>query len=499
MYYIRKTKTASQATAVQVVRYANRKLIVAAHIGSAHNQAELRSLWRIAEDWIEQTSKQTALFQLPSESTGPNLTILEKCEFLGIRYSFLYEVLYKLLARFQFTALGNRLLNDLIIMRLVEPASKLQSVGLLQEYFGISHRRQSFYESLPSLLKLKNSVERLTVKVAMTEMNFDFSLVFYDVTTLYFEGFEADELRKPGFSKDNKSQQPQIIIGLVVTRDGFPVAYEIFTGNKFEGHTLLPVILALKSKHDIATLTVVADAAMISLANIQAIKENALTYIVGARISNLSLKLIRELSEKLQGRDGATVRIQTLHGDLVCGFSAKRHAKDKREMEKQIKKAKSLLQKPSGMKRAKFVTYKNEASYELNTGLVEKTKLLLGLKGYYTNLNAEVSNQAIIDHYHNLWRVEQVFRVAKSDLDTRPIFHFKADAIKVHILLCFMALAIAKYMEIKTGKSIRYIIKNLKQVTDARMFNTITKKEIAVRTKIPQETLVLLKQLTMPY
>lgn len=499
MYHVRKTKTASKATAVQVVRYINRKLVVAAHIGSAHNPAELRGLWRMAEDWIEQSSKQTRLFPLLLESTGQNPTILEKYEFLGVRYSFLYEVLYKLLARFQFTALGNRLLNDLIIMRLVEPVSKLQSVGLLQEYFGISHRRQNFYESLPALLKLKNSVERLTVKVAMAEMNFDFSLVFYDVTTLYFESFEDDELRKPGFSKDNKSRQPQIVIGLIVAENGFPVAYEIFAGNKFEGHTLIPVILAFKAKHDIKMLTVVADAAMISLSNVQALKENALKYIVGARISNLSSKLIRELSERLQGKDGATVRVETPHGDMVCGFSAQRYAKDKREMEKQIKKAEGLLQKPSDMKRAKFVTLKNGASYELHTGLVEKTKLLLGLKGYYTNLDTKVSNQAIIDHYHNLWHVEQAFRVAKSDLDTRPIFHFKVDTIKVHILLCFMALAIAKYMEIKTGKSIRYVIKNLKQVTDARMVNTITKKEITVRTKIPQETLVLLKQLTLPY
>lgn len=499
MYYVRKTKTSSKAIAVQVVKYVNRKLIVAVHIGSAHNPTELQNLWRIAEDWIEQTTKQASLLPLSPWLIGQSLTILEKCEFLGVRFTFLYDTLYKLLARFQFTAFGNRILNDLIIMRVIEPASKLRSVVLLREYFGIFHRRQDFYESLPKLIKIKNSVERLTVKVALTEMNFDFSLVFYDVTTLYFESFEADKLRKPGFSKDNKSKQPQIVIGLVVTKDGFPVAYEIFEGNKFEGHTLIPVILAFKVKHGIKAVTVVADAAMISFNNIQALKENDLKYIVGARISNLPLKLIQELSKQLQGRDGSTLRVETPHGDMVCGFSAKRYTKDKREMEKQIKKAEGLLQKPSGMKRAKFVTSKTDTSYELNTNLVEKTKLLLGLKGYHTNLETGVGNQAIIDHYHNLWHVEQAFRVAKSDLETRPIFHFKEDTIKTHILMCFMALVIAKYMEIKTGKSIRYIIKNLKQVTDARMFNTITKKEITVRTKISQEISTILKKLELPY
>lgn len=497
MYYIRKTKTASKATAVQIVEYVNRKLVVANHIGSAHNTDELKNLQHIACDWIEKTTKQMSLLP-PSRSPDSNLVILGKCEFLGIHYTFLYEALHKLLARFQFTAFGDRLLVDLVIIRLVEPASKLRSMELLREYFGVRHRRQNFYESLPKLIKRKDAVERLSAKLAIREMDFDFSLVFYDVTTLYFESFESDDLRKPGFSKDNKAQQPQIVIGLMVTKEGFPVAYEMFEGNTFEGHTLIPVITAFKKKHGIETLTVVADAAMISFENIQALKDQQLRYIVGARIGNLPHKVIQEVSSKLNLENGATVRITTNHGDLVCDFSSKRYAKDKREMERQIKKAEKLLRGPSALKRTKFIKA-NETKYELNVELVEKTKKLLGIKGYCTNLGLDTGNQAIIDHYHNLWRVEQAFRIAKSDLETRPIFHFKENTIKAHLLICFMALAVSKYIEIKTGKSIQYVLRSLKRVTDARMINTITKKEIIVRTKIPEEIFTLLQQLGLPY
>jgi transposase len=432
------------------------------------------------------------------ENTKQTFALLDKCQYLGVRYSFIYEILTKLLAHFEFTTIGNSLLHDLVIMRIIEPASKLRSLELLNEYFGILHRRQTFYETLPKLLKLKGPVETLTVNFAQTKLAFDFSLVFYDVTTLYFESFSADELRKNGFSKDSKSQQPQIVVGLMVTDQGFPVAYEVFPGNRFEGHTILPVVKDFKDKHKIPTLTVVADAGMISMDNVKALQENGLQYIVGARLGNITLKALTGISSELGGQNNATLRTTTAYGDLICSFSEKRYAKDKREMEKQIKKAKELLEKPKEAKRTKFLKNSDKTKYEINEALIEKTKLLLGIKGYYTNL-VSVDNQTIISHYHNLWHVEQAFRVAKNDLESRPIFHFKEDAIRVHMLICFMALAVSKYMEIKTDKSLAQIIRSLKQVTDARIFNSLTAEEIVMRTEISEEAKNILEKLHLSY
>lgn len=500
MYHIRKTKTASGSTAIQVARYANRKLIIAKHIGSGRTEDELNILKHMATEWIEQKIKQRSLFTFAGKHPKNERTILfDKYEYLGIRYAFIYEILHQLLERFEFTALGNALINDLAIMRLIEPASKSQSIELLKEYFGIYHRRQTFYETLPAMIKLKDEIERLTVKRAMEELAFDFSLVFYDVTTLYFESFEPDNLRKCGFSKDNKFQQPQIVIGLMVNQEGFPVACETFPGNEFEGHTLIPVIENFKTKHRITKLTVVADAAMISMDNIQALKKHHLNYIVGARLGNSSLKIIKKASRTLHKQDGAIARTTTLYGDLIYDFSAKRYRKGKYEMEKQIKKAEEMLQNQAKRKRIKFLKNSSRADYELNTELIEKSKLLLGIKGYYTNLEKTISDRAIIDHYHNLWRIEQAFRIAKNDLEMRPIFHFKEESIKVHVLICFMALAISKYMEIKTATSTAQIIKSFKRVTDARLLNTLTGKEVALRIKIPPDVKRLLQQLNLPY
>ena len=147
-----------------------------------------------------------------------------------------------------------------------------------------------------------------------------------------------------------------------------------------------------------------------------------------------------------------------------------------------------------GTKRTKFIKNKDDEKTEqvLNVDLIGKTKQLLGIKGYYTNLTDE-TDKTIIDHYHNLWQVEKAFRIAKSDLAMRPIYHFKKQAIEAHILICFMALAVCKYMELKTKRSIKRIVKLLKGVTDARLKNMITNEEFILRSKMSEETKKLLK------
>jgi len=224
MYHIRTTKTGSKAKAVQIVSYQNRKMQVHAHIGSAHDDNQYKYLQEKAQLWINTHSEQKTIFDFLPNETFKKISSIEKCKYLGVDHSFAHEVFKKILAKFKFTSYGNSFLEDLIIIRIIEPASKLYSLKLLEKYFGVKHRRQRYYEELNEMLKLKNSVEKLVTQVAQKEFGFDFTLVFYDVTTLYFESFDSDDLRKTGFSKDGKSNQPQIVIGLVVNNIGFPVA-----------------------------------------------------------------------------------------------------------------------------------------------------------------------------------------------------------------------------------------------------------------------------------
>lgn len=382
-------------------------------------------------------------------------------------------------------------------MRIIEPASKLRSIILLEEYFGIKHRRQKYYDSAPAWLELKSKTESIAVKFAREHYDFNYNLVFYDVTTLYFETFESDDLRKNGFSKDNKSQQLQILIALMVSKEGLPISYEVFPGNTFEGHTFIPVIKSFINKNKVEALTVVADAAMISTENSLALNENGINYIVGGRLGNISNDLLTQIDATIIRKDGESIRLPTANGDLICSYSSLRYRKDKYEMEKQIERARSLVDNPGKNKKMKFTKSSGE-KMELNQKLIDKTVKLLGIKGYYTNLNESVANnQTIIARYRELYRIEQAFRISKSDLQTRPIFHYKEEPIKLHLLICFMALIISKHVELQTETSIKTFIHECKKITDARLKNKITGKEITMRASSTNEILKIIEKLNL--
>jgi transposase len=515
MFYVRTNKTPSGSTSVQVVSYLKRKRIIEAHIGSTKDELEILELKKSARSWIDLANKnQLSLFPKLNDGEDGNsvssLISIDKCQYLGFRYQLLYDVLWSLSVKFKFHLISaSKILNDLVIARIAFPSSKHEAFEFINDFFGIKHHRTTFYRQLESgnLKTWQDEACTRIIAVAKKNFGFNFSLVFYDLTTLYFESFETDELRKIGFSKDNKASNPQIMIGLLVNDLGFPISYQLFAGNKFEGHTLMPSILALRKKYKIKQMTVVADSAMISDKNVEFLKAENLNYIVAARTANLPIQTIEEISQKLHQQkiqskqdEEPTIRLPTASkGDLILSFSSKRYAKEKREMEKQLAKAEFILKTPSAaeiIKRTKFLKGK-KLGYELNQDLIHKTTLLLGIKGYYTNCS-NLTNAEVIGHYKNLWHVEKSFRISKSDLKARPIFHNKQQAIETHILICFMALALAKYIEIKTKKSIRSTIKELKKITDARIFDKIHKREITMRSEISDEVKVILDNLVAP-
>lgn len=494
---LRKTKTSSGSTALQAVKYENRKTIILKHFGSARTSAELSALTKDAELWLETVTKQSSLFKVDKLNRVLHLSV-NQC--LGVRYFCLYSILREIVERIGFGELENDFLIDLVIMQIVEPSSKLRMIELLNRFFGISYGRRTLYRALPKLSIYQKRIESIANTFVKKELKSDLSFVLYDVTTLYFESFDADNLRKPGFSKDNKALQPQIVLGLLVNTDGFPLRYEIFPGNTFEGKTMLPVLQKFRNEKETKMFSVVADAAMMALENLQELRRERLTYIVGARMANLSSGITNTITESLRKhRDGECVRIPTLHGDLIASFSSLRYRKDKKEMEHQIAKARKAIATKEPGKRAKFVKASG-GSYEINQILIEKTTRLLGIKGYYTNIpKNQMGDEDVIAQYKNLWHVEQSFRMSKSDLMARPIYHHKEDSIKAHMLICFMALAAGKYLELKTGLSLRQVIDLLKQVQDARIVNTQTKEEILIRAVIPEKVKNLFQKLSVSY
>lgn len=492
---IRVVKTASKAKAVQVIRYQNNKRIVMQHIGSAHTAEALNDLMILAEEWIKNYTCQLSIF--PEEN--PNrLLHLNHSTFIGIKYHFFHKQIRAIQNLIKLNDLPT-LLSDLVIIRIFEPASKMRSIELIEQYFGISHSRRTYYKIVPECINLKKTVEERVINFAETHYSFNFDILFYDVTTLYFETFEEDDLRQNGFSKDNKSQQPQILIALMVSKEGFPVAYEVFSGNTFEGHTIIPVIKDFIERNSVKDFTVVADAAMISSENVQQLTQNNINYIVGARLGNIPTTLLETIDRNISREDGKSIRLKTDSGYLICSYSSVRYRKDKYEMDKQVEKAKQVIAKPSKNKKLKFTRTKGH-KIELNEALIEKTQKLLGIKGYYTNLEESViDNKTIIARYHELYKIEQAFRISKNDLQTRPIFHFKEQPIKLHILICFMALAISKHIELKTGISIRKFIDEAKKNVDGEILNHITKKIVTLKSQPTQRMKELIEKLEIPH
>lgn len=474
----RTTKTASGATAVQVVEYSYGETRILKHIGSARSTEAVAALHAHAKRYMEGLTGQPSLFCDPpanEQTFSLTHTRLRRTTHLFARSFFRACACACGLSDLQSINL------DFALMRIIEPASKLRTLELIERYFAVRYNKR-VYGALRALYSKKSSIEAVALTCAQNTLKEDLFFVLYDVTTLYFETFKADELRTPGFSKDDKSKQPQVVIGLLATKSGFPLAHEVFPGKTFEGKTMLPILEAFARTHEVEMPIVVADAAMLSKDNIEELEERKMRYIVGGRLANTSSFFIRKVSGALRQQDGKVVRFPTgRHGDMICSFSMKRYRKDKLEMEKQIERAKRLVATNEAGRRAKFVK-KAEGAVVLNKDLVAKTELLLGIKGYCTNIPEEtVSNDEVIAHYHALWNVEHAFRMSKHDLQARPMFHRKEDAVRAHILLCFIALMMGRYLEISAGVSLRKARDLVWNIEEAHLEDTITHETFMLR------------------
>lgn len=470
---IRKVRTASGATAVQVVQNKGKQCSILKHIGSAHNEHELELLMAEAEKYAQANCRQPSLFA--DTSPSPLQTALAHSKLVGVTHQFARNTLLACARKCGLGALPELYL-DLALMRIIEPASKLRTLELLEWYFNVRYARRTLHRLLPKLLEHQDAIEAAAIQTAQNDLQDKFSLVLYDVTTLYFESFKEYDLQRLGFSKDNKPQQPQIVIGLITTRSGFPIMHEVFEGNTFEGHTMLAIVHRFQERVGKTKPVVVADAAMLSKANMQQLEAKGYRYIVGARLANTAASFIDQIHTALSRTDKAIQRFSyddvVKDATMICEFSDTRYKKDKRDFDKQVKRALVLLERNEPGRRAKFIKKSKEKDkpFIFDTDLQAKTEKLLGIKGYVTNIiEKELASSEVIAYYRDLWHVEQAFRMSKSDLQARPIFHRTQEAIRAHILICFMALMMGKYLEINTGRSLRQIRKELWQVHEAHI------------------------------
>jgi transposase len=362
-------------------------------------------------------------------------------------------LLGKLFDQIGFNVINDELFRKLVLARLCYPVSKLKTVDYLRRYEGYQTNEDDIYRYLDKLNKTqKRIVEQISYAHTLKVLNNTIQIVFYDVTTLYFEIEQEDTLRKTGYSKEGKHQNPQIVLGLLVSTNGYPLAYEIYEGKKFEGDTLLPVINLFKRKYKLDNLVVVADAGLLSSKNITSLERNHYQYILGARIKNES-QLMKDKILSLKLKDGESEVIEKSERlRLIVAYSQARAKKDNAnrergiaKLEKQLKTNKLTKAQINNKGYNKFLKMNGEVKIFLDQTKIAADKKWDGLKGYITNTSLNKTD--VIENYSHLWRIEKAFRVAKTDLKIRPIFHFAKRRIEAHICITFVAYKIYKELE----------------------------------------------------
>ena len=483
MAFIRKVKTSSGATAVQIAHKTHGQISRIEHIGSAHNDRELALLLALAKQRM--LGSQQALFNDPKP---PSIRIRRSMS------TVLFDALMEQYNKLGFDGLGNPDFAYLCIARLVEPSSQLDSIRVLDD-LGITGLSKSGLHRCLKLVIANNYRDKLAkLCFAHASKGAGITLVLYDVTTLYFEVQKEDEYRKPGMSKERKLE-PQILVGLLVDQNGFPLEVHSFEGNKAETKTILPVVEAFRRRHGLIGITVVADAGMLSADNLKALADAGYTYIVGSKMYKIPYG-ITEYQKKKQGlRDSQIITAKTaIEGQrIIYQYRQKRATLDLRNIEKQIQKAKRIIKGTTVAKKAKFLSVTTNKK-QLNQKLIDKAKTLAGIKGYVTNLpTTEASNARVIAYYHQLWQVEQSFRMSKHDLRARPIFHRQQDAIEAHLTIVMAALAIQRTVERASGMSLKKVVKTLRTIRSGTI--TLNGEEYPVEAEIPTSVQPLLRKL----
>lgn len=495
--FVRKVTSRSGNIAVQVVKKVNRKNKVLRHLGTAKTPLELAHLVKAGQEYISRQRINSGVISFfDSRFQKSDLEkLLSKLSFTQSFETPTYQFLEHFYRVIGFNKLNDHCFQDLVIARIIKPCSKRQTREFLESRFGKKYSLTKIYRTLRMAFdkQYQDQVERIVYRFVTGKISPAISVVFFDVTTLYYEAFDEDEVRKCGFSKDYKHNQPQIVVAITVTIQGIPLAMRMFPGNTFEGHVLLPCLEETIDRFRSDNCVIVADSAMLSQNNLALLEKHRLKYIVGARLGNISQKLFKEVV-KTPKADKVAIRIWLdKERVLVVSYSAKRAAKDKHDREKQIKKAKEALAQPEKIsRRYKFIRSAKKGSHYLNQPLIKKAKQLEGLKGYLSNA-IELENEEIVSKYAELWQVEKAFRMSKSDLKARPIFHTVKQSIEAHLLVVFTALIIARYVELTTDQSINRVVKTLNQVKEIIVEDPASKQTVSKFTKLNSESRKLLK------
>ena len=470
--FIRKKKNRGGSTSIMLVigeRKAGKQhssLRVIKNFGASHNNNEVEKLISQAEEYRQH------LLSVSPKAIPLKITTsrdIQSCTSMTIGFSDVYGKCFDaVFAELRLKSHELKKLRDLLVMRIANPTSKRKTAMIAHEY-GMNCQVDSVYKLMDRLTDdvithAKKIVYLNTTKRLAAERE-TVDVMFYDLTTIYFETNTQDTLRDFGFSKDGKPQHVQIMLVVIVSKHGLPIDYEEFPGNCYEGHTLLPVMDKIKQRYAIDRVVLVADAALMNKINLTALTQQNIHYVIAARIKNTtkaiqSIVLEQEGYQMISSHEGDFVQAKTITlptGDtLIAYYSSQRARKDEYDRQKDIARIEKYLQSTtksqltSRLKKS-YVVVSKSSKLSIDFDKLSHEKSFDGFFGIQTNL-ASINPNEILNTYRGLWQVEQTFRIAKSNLEIRPVFHYNTKRIKAHFLICYMSLALIRYVEFQLRK-----------------------------------------------
>ena len=445
--FVRKKSNKSGVVSIQVIDKSTGNYKVIKTIGSSSDSDQIKKLYNQGKLFISTYKGQQILnfSEFDFKETVKN-------SIKGINISGVHLLFNPIYSEIGFDEFGE-LLKQLVIIRLTRPSSKLKSSQYLKRYYSVDINEDKIYRYLDKLYKeQKERIQQISYQHTKKILKGIISVIFYDVTTIYFQIDDEDEIRKRGFSKEGKHQNPQILLGLLVSIDGYPLAYEIHEGNKFEGYIMLPIIDSFKSKYQIDKLIIVADSGLLSTSNIDELQQKGYEFILGARIKNES-KTIKNKILSLNLKNGQSdIITKDVNSKIIISYSDKRAKKDQynrerglMKLEKRVKSGKLTKSNINNRGYNKYLKIEGDVNIRIDREKYYSDAVWDGLKGYLTN--TKLSKDEVIENYNHLWKIEKAFRISKHDLKIRPIYHRLQKRIEAHITINFIAYKIYKELE----------------------------------------------------
>lgn len=450
--FVRKKRNRSGSVSIVVIDKSRGKYKEIKNFGVASSDEEADLLYAKACNWVHHYGGQLSI-----DFDGTDKKVTDISYAISHISKLLQNgpqlILSKVYDSIGFDNIGDDILRHLVIARVCQPQSKLATADYLKSYFDEDVSHYQIYRYMDKLYSSRaEEVQRISVEHTKKILGGSIGLMFYDVTTLYFETAPGNDIRQSGFSKDGKTAEAQIVLGLLVSADGYPLSYSIFNGSQYEGYTMIPVIDDFVRRFSLKDFVVVADSGLMNAKNIELLKSAKYKYVVGARIKNESLDLKKWILT-LEKIDKATYEHKR-NGDerLIVSYSAKRAAKDEynrnkgiARLQKSFKSGRLTKDKINKRGYNKFLTISKDVEVSIDQDKIDEDAKWDGLKGYITN--TDLSPKDVIKQYHGLWVVERAFRISKGNLEMRPIFHFTERRIEAHICICFIALKVYKELE----------------------------------------------------